>query len=124
MICDPGESPHWSSLCLKDSTLWEGPTLKEFKKNHNSWEGLSLEKFVEDCLTWERPHAVAGEVCGEEGEAEKMCDSVIATPNPLLLYHCSKGGRENLKLHPGGREGNGGRCFLRFDFIPHYPTLT
>jgi len=25
--CDPTGDPHWSSLFLKDSTLWEGPML-------------------------------------------------------------------------------------------------
>jgi len=35
----------WSSLFLKDCTLWEGPT---------------LEQFMENCSLWEGPHAGAG----------------------------------------------------------------
>jgi len=42
--------PHWSSLFLKDCTLWEGPT---------------LEQFMEDCVLWEGPHAGAGAECEE-----------------------------------------------------------
>ncbi|CAN0004364.1 unnamed protein product, partial [Bubo scandiacus] len=63
--CDPVGDPHWGSLCLKDCTPWEGPTLEQFVKNCSPWEGLTLEKFTEDCLLWERPHAGAGEECEE-----------------------------------------------------------
>ncbi|GAB0209503.1 AN1-type zinc finger protein 5-like [Grus japonensis] len=46
--CDPmGETPCWSSLFLKDCTLWKGHTLQQ---NCSLWEGLRLEKFMEDCL--------------------------------------------------------------------------
>ena len=57
--------PRWSSLLLKDCTLWKGPTLEQFVKNCSPWEGLMLEKFVEDCLPWEGPHTGAGEECEE-----------------------------------------------------------
>ena len=63
--CDPVGDPRWSSLLLKDCTLWMGPTLEQFVKNCSPWEGLTLEKFVEDCLPWEGPHAGAGEACEE-----------------------------------------------------------
>ena len=63
--CDPAGDPCWSSLFLKDCTLWKGPTLEQFVKNCSPWEGLPLEKFVEDCLPWEGPHAGAGEECEE-----------------------------------------------------------
>ncbi|KAJ7426862.1 suppression of tumorigenicity 5 protein isoform x4 [Willisornis vidua] len=29
--------PHWSSLFLKDFTLWKGPMIKEFIKNSSLW---------------------------------------------------------------------------------------
>ena len=61
----PGGDPCWSSLFLKDSTPWKGPTLEQFMKNCSLWEGLTLENFVEDCLLWEGPHAGAGEECEE-----------------------------------------------------------
>ena len=50
--CDPMGDPRWSSLFLKDCTLWKGPTLEQFMKNCSLWEGLMLEKFMEDCLPW------------------------------------------------------------------------
>ncbi|GAB0210172.1 hypothetical protein GRJ2_003483000 [Grus japonensis] len=31
--CDPVGNPCWSSLVLKDCTLWKGPTLEQFMKN-------------------------------------------------------------------------------------------
>jgi len=46
--CDPVGDPHWSSLFLKDYTLWKGPMLGQFVKSCSPWEGLNV-----------------GEVCGE-----------------------------------------------------------
>jgi len=48
--CDPVGGSHWSSLFLKDCTLWDGPMLGQFVKSCSPWEGLRLEKFVENCL--------------------------------------------------------------------------
>jgi len=48
--CDLVEDPHWSSLFLKDCTLWDGHMLGQFVKSCSPWEGLKLEKFVENCL--------------------------------------------------------------------------
>jgi len=64
--CDLMGDSHWSSLFLKDCTLWKGPTLEHFMNNCILWEGPTLEKFVEDCLLWVGPHAGAGEECEEE----------------------------------------------------------
>jgi len=47
---DSMEDPHWSSLFLKDCTLWKGTTLGQFMKSCSPWAGLMLEKFVENCL--------------------------------------------------------------------------
>jgi len=63
--CDPAGDPRWSSLFLKDCTLWEGPTLGRFVKSCSPREGLTLENFVENCLPWEGPHAGAGAECEE-----------------------------------------------------------
>ncbi|KAK4826180.1 hypothetical protein QYF61_006042 [Mycteria americana] len=82
--CDPVEDPCWSSLFLKDCTLWKGPMLEQFVKNCSPWEELMLEKFVEDCLLWEGSHAGAGEESEGEGTAETMCDELIATAVPRL----------------------------------------
>jgi len=57
--------PCWSSLFLKDCTLWEGLTLEKFVKNCSLWEGPMLQKFMENCLPWEGPHAGAGAECEE-----------------------------------------------------------
>jgi len=63
--CDPMGDPHWSSLFLKDCTLWKGPTLEQFMTNCNLREGPMLEMFVEDCLLWEGAHAGPGAECEE-----------------------------------------------------------
>ncbi|GAB0208359.1 AN1-type zinc finger protein 5-like [Grus japonensis] len=49
-LVTPWGTQHWSSLFLKDCTLWKGPTLEQFLKTCSPWEGLMLEKFMEDCL--------------------------------------------------------------------------
>lgn len=49
-ISAPVGDLHWSSLFLKDCTLWKGSTLEKVMKNSIPWEGLILEKFVEICL--------------------------------------------------------------------------
>lgn len=36
--------------------------------------------FLKDCMLWQGPHAVAGEECEEEGEAEVKCYELTATP--------------------------------------------
>ncbi|KAJ7426977.1 hypothetical protein WISP_10547 [Willisornis vidua] len=59
--CDPFGVLWWSSLFLKDCTLWKGPVLGQFVKNCSLWNGLTLEKFVEDCLLWEGLHTGAEE---------------------------------------------------------------
>jgi len=48
--CDPVGDPHWSSLFLKDCTLWEGPMLGQLVRSCSPWDGLMLEKFAENCL--------------------------------------------------------------------------
>ena len=48
--CDPVGYPRWSSLFLKDCTLWKAPTVGRFVKSCSPWKGIMLEKFVEDCL--------------------------------------------------------------------------
>ncbi|PKU45537.1 suppression of tumorigenicity 5 protein isoform x4 [Limosa lapponica baueri] len=62
---DPVGDPHWTSLFLKDCTLWKGPMLEQFIKNCTPWEGVMLEKFMKDCLLWDGPHPGAGEECEE-----------------------------------------------------------
>jgi len=64
-LCNPLGDPRWSSLFLKDCTLWKGPMLGKFVKSCGPWEELTLEKFMENCLPWEGPHAGAGEECEE-----------------------------------------------------------
>jgi len=71
---DPVGDPCWSSLLLKDCTMWKGPMLEQFMKNYHLWEELTLEKFLENCLPWVRPHTEAVKESKEEGVAESMCD--------------------------------------------------
>jgi len=37
--CDPIGDPHWSSLFLKDCTLWEGSMLEQAMENRLPWVG-------------------------------------------------------------------------------------
>jgi len=71
--CELTGDPHWSSLFLKDSTLWKEHTLEQFMKNCSLWDRLTLEKFMENCLPCEGPHTGTGEGCEDEGAAE-TCD--------------------------------------------------
>jgi len=48
MTCDPVADSCWSSLFLKDCTLWKGPMLEQFMKNCSPWEGPTLAKFMEE----------------------------------------------------------------------------
>jgi len=104
--------PHWSSLFLKDCTLWKGLMLEQFIKSCNPWEGLTLQKLVEDCLPWEGPHAGPREKHEEEGAAETTCDELTATPFPVPLCCSGGGGREiGSEVEPGKKGQVGGRCF-------------
>ncbi|GAB0178075.1 EH domain-containing protein 4 [Grus japonensis] len=76
---DPMVEPRWSSLFLRDSTLWEGPM---------------LDKFVENCLPWVGPHAEAGDKCDKEGVAKTMCDELAAISIPHPLCRSGAVGRE------------------------------
>ena len=76
--CDPC----WSSLFLKDCTLWKGPMVEQFIKNCSPWEAPMLEQFVENYLLWVEPHAGAGEESEQEREAEAVCDELTTTPIP------------------------------------------
>jgi len=49
-LCDSVGDPRWSSLFLKDCTLWKGPMLGQFVKSCSPWEGPTLEEFVENYL--------------------------------------------------------------------------
>ncbi|KAF4799491.1 Follistatin-related protein 4 [Turdus rufiventris] len=46
--------PRWSSLFLKDCTIWKGLMLEQLMRNYIPWEELMLEQFMVDCLLWER----------------------------------------------------------------------
>ncbi|KAK4817118.1 hypothetical protein QYF61_027981 [Mycteria americana] len=88
--CDPVRDPRWSSLFLKDCSLWRGPM---------------LEKFVEDCLPWVGPHAGAGEECEEsspeeEGAAERTCDE-------LTELRCAGGGGKGVRSEVEPRKKGG-----------------
>ncbi|GAB0207522.1 hypothetical protein GRJ2_003217900 [Grus japonensis] len=72
----------WSSLFLKDCTLWKGPMLEQFVKNCSLWEGPTLKKSVKDCLPWVGPHAGAGEECEKEGVAERSHNELTTSPIP------------------------------------------
>jgi len=74
--CDPVGDPRWSSLFLKDSTLWEGPTLGQFVKRCSAWEGPTLEHFVEDCLS-----PVGETPCWSRGSEESLPEEEGAADN-------------------------------------------
>lgn len=58
--CDPMESPHWSSLFLKDCPKGKGSTLEQLMKNCRLWGGLIIRNFMKGCLLWEALHIVVG----------------------------------------------------------------
>ncbi|XP_075356581.1 uncharacterized protein LOC142409205 [Mycteria americana] len=72
--CDPIGNPRWSSLFLKDCTLWKGPTLEQFVKNCSPWEGLTLEQGK----SLRRSDRVAWVVTG--------CPARVNPPQALTLF--------------------------------------
>jgi len=108
--------PRWSSLFLKDCTLWKRPTLGQFMKSCSPWERLTLEKFVEDCSPGRDPRLEQGQSVRSppaegEGAAETTCDELTATPIPHPP--APLGGRRERnrsEVEPGKKGGVGGRC--------------
>lgn len=90
--------PRQSSLLLKDSTSWKGPTLEQLMGYCSLWEGFMLEEFMEDGLLQKLLHDAAGQECAsppseEQGAEETAGDELNATacsPVPLMGE-----GREN-----------------------------
>ncbi|TRZ19277.1 hypothetical protein HGM15179_007833 [Zosterops borbonicus] len=85
-------SPSWSSLLLKDCTLWKRPTLEQYVKKCSPWEVTTLEKFAEDCSfgrdpTLEERKSMKNLSPEEEGAAETMSDELTTVPitHPLSL---------------------------------------
>ena len=110
--CDPVGDPCWSSLLLKDCTLWEGPTLGQF---------------VKSCSLWDRPHAGAGAECEDSSPwgTRSSRDSVWWTDhNPHSLSPCAARGRRQRKsgekLSLGRMEG-WEEGVLRFNFYCSLP---
>ncbi|TRZ15769.1 hypothetical protein HGM15179_011351 [Zosterops borbonicus] len=98
----------WTSLFLKDFTLWKRHTVEQFIKNCSPGGGLLWEKFLEDCLLWEGPQAGAGEKCEvsspeEKGVAEKRDDELTTAliPHPSELI---QGRRERQHKYRMARE--------------------
>ena len=90
-------------------------------------EGPKLELLMKDCLPWERPHVWVGEKCEEEGESERNCYGLTATPIPHPA--CTTPGKEVEQL--GMKEwswaweeewGQGRKCF-EFCLCFYHPTL-
>jgi len=102
--CDPVGDPSWSSLFLKDCTLWEGPMLGHFMKNCSLWEGLTLEQ----------GRSVRSPPPEEEGVAETTSGELTATPMPCPPVPCAGGGgrqRNGSEVEPRKKGGVGRRCF-------------
>ena len=109
--CDPTGDPHWSSLFLKDCTLWEASTLGSL------WRAAACGKDPYwRCLWWSAS-------CGtdpmlEQGKSvrrkEKQRQGVMNWPQPPLpvpLHHCGRK-VENMgnEVEPGEEGGVGRRC--------------
>ena len=112
--CDPMGGPRWSSLFLKDCTLWEGSILEQLVKNCSAWEGLTLENFLQNRLSQVGPHTGAGEECEESSpwEGRSSRDNVGWNDrNPHSPSPCTTGRQEaeksGVKLRLGRREGWG-----------------
>ncbi|KAK4828876.1 hypothetical protein QYF61_001004 [Mycteria americana] len=120
---DPVGDPCWSSLFLKNCTLWKGPTLEQFVKNCSLWEGPTMEKLMKDSILWEGPHGGAREEHEEEGVAETKCYELTPTrilPVPLGGQQGGDRGVENegvkfsLGRRGSGRKGILPGCQLQF----------
>ncbi|KAF4787754.1 hypothetical protein TURU_168923 [Turdus rufiventris] len=68
---DPTRVPHWSSLFLKDCTLWNRPTLEQFMESHG--KNLRLEQ----------GKSVRSPACEEKRAAETASDELIQPPFPI-----------------------------------------
>lgn len=53
-------NPEWSSLFLKDCTLWKAPFLEHFLQNCVPWEGHMFDKFMKNCVLCSREQCKAG----------------------------------------------------------------
>lgn len=88
--CDSVGDMNWSSLLLKDCSLWKELMLEQILKNYSLWEALILEKFMEDCLLWEGPmleqeKSVKSTPPNEKGAAETTCDELSAAAISIPL---------------------------------------
>lgn len=107
-ICGPRGDPRWSSLSLKESTLWKGPTMEQLVKNCRLWEGLTLNKLVQDNLPWEEPHTGTEqgyeEFCPWGGRSSNKMWWSDSSPIPLCL---SDESRREIEWRWAQEEGSG-----------------
>ncbi|OPJ67041.1 hypothetical protein AV530_016965 [Patagioenas fasciata monilis] len=97
-INDLMEDPRWTSLFLKDCTLWKGLTLGQFMKTEANrkdprWRSSWRTVYHGRDPMLEQGKRVRIAPLEEEGAAETTCDKLLAIPIPCppsLL-----GGREN-----------------------------
>lgn len=101
----PVGDPWWSSLFLKNYTLWK--ELKQFVRDCSSWAEFTLEKFVKECFPWEGPHAEVEEEC-EKSWTRGGKSSGANMNNWPYSYAAAEVGDRIQKWSSGRR---GGRCF-------------
>lgn len=96
--------------------------------NTSKGKGECVPRVCGGCFPWKGAQSEAEE-CEESspwGESNDRDNGWWNYWNPHCPSPCAAGDLEveksGVKLSPGKR-GPGGRCFLRFGFISHYPTL-
>ena len=131
-FCGPWrEEPTLEQVCWQGLWTRGGPTLEQPVP-----EGLHLLGRAQDGAAcgelspmretslWGTARVVRSRPPENQSTAETTWEERTTTPIPCPLCCSGRGGRKKgVKLSLGRREGWGGRHFLRFGVISHYPTL-
>lgn len=116
--CEPVGNPCWSSLDLKNCTLWKGAMLETILKNCSSvGEGYVLDTFVRDCLLWVGLHNAAGEDIEKERSSRDNTGRISCNPLFPIPLSCSWGGSREFKgeVEPN-KKGKVGERYLKVWF--------
>jgi len=121
--CGPVGDPCWTSLFLKDCTLWKGRAAAHGKdsSSRSLWRSVSHERD----LMLEQGQSVRSLPPKEEGAAETRCDEPTITPipcSPALLG--GRRQRNRSEVEPRMKGGVRGKCFkIWFYFSLSYSDL-
>ncbi|OPJ66508.1 hypothetical protein AV530_016553 [Patagioenas fasciata monilis] len=107
--CDLMGDPHWSSLFLKDCTLWKGSALEQFMKKDSCWRSSWRTVSCGRDPTLEQENNMRSPLHEEEGAAETMCNDDEMTKSPIPHPSVPLVGEEveksGVKMSSGKSEG-------------------